>query len=379
MTPPRNRRMDLLTLASQPMPILVASMEDAFARKDEEPSRVVKVGDVILAEAIRLIRLGNGEELADAAVLANRLMLTPEVKALRRSRPGAHRALAAAAKTLTVAASPSSKGAELAVLRSWAGKARSLVGVVSQADGLAVPRARLKQLLGVDDSYLSHLLADLEATGLVERVKAGREVTVHLGPVGRLPHVQELVRPAPADEEIPAPRQVDAAGIVTRFLEHAFGEPAARTSSSISVTRYEVRARRLVDSVAGRLYFGVDKAVADGESVVCRFRLMGVLEEGEVRAPFSTEQVISAQVAGDEVVAIDSWSPEDTWPRLRVEPSAPIYESLPPETSEEGDLADVVRLFGLDAEPAQPHNYEQASTADDRPVVHGLTPLANAG
>lgn len=55
------------------------------------------------------------------------------------------------------------------------------------AEGQPVSRAEVKRRLGMAESHLSHLLADLEASGLIVRIRGqkGQGVRVDLGPEGR--------------------------------------------------------------------------------------------------------------------------------------------------------------------------------------------------
>jgi DNA-binding MarR family transcriptional regulator len=55
------------------------------------------------------------------------------------------------------------------------------------AEGQAVSRSEIKRRLDLAESHLSHLLRDLEAAGLIVRIRTekGREVLVDLGPEGR--------------------------------------------------------------------------------------------------------------------------------------------------------------------------------------------------
>src|SRR3954447_11351797 len=55
------------------------------------------------------------------------------------------------------------------------------------AEGQPVSRAEVKRRLGMAESHLSHLLADLEASGLIVRIRGqkGQGVLVDLGPEGR--------------------------------------------------------------------------------------------------------------------------------------------------------------------------------------------------
>ncbi len=192
---------DMLSLSMARMPELVAALEEERTLADQTvviPRRSKRVARMLMTEAIRLIRLGTRAEVADAALeLAQARRRSGE--RLAELHPRSHRLLTSATDALAAATPPSSGGGELAVLRSWNGKALKVVKIISKEPRRSIPRADLRVQLDVDESYLSHLLADLEAAGLVVRVKTGRTVMVHLGLVGRSDHVQKMV---PPDESV---------------------------------------------------------------------------------------------------------------------------------------------------------------------------------
>ena len=190
---------DLLSLSLRPMAARVAAIEAEWAlpaKASSLPPRAVQIAGLIVAETVRLIRLGTREELAASALELAQLSLRAERSLVAKLNPEAVRLVGGASLVLGAAGAPSSSGGEEAVLRSWNGRARQAVEILSHASGQALPRAELRARLGnLGESYLSHLLADLEASGLAVRIKEGRTVTVHLGPTGREEHVQERVAP----------------------------------------------------------------------------------------------------------------------------------------------------------------------------------------
>ncbi|HWM62786.1 MAG TPA: hypothetical protein VNP96_02230 [Solirubrobacterales bacterium] len=169
--------------------------------ESEAASQADQIASLVLAEAVRLIRLGTRSETTGAgAELANAL-IGPRVPELEDRHADAFLSLVGASRVLRAASAPSSPGADLTVLRSWNGKALEVVEALIEAPDEALPRAEIRALLGeVDESYLSHLLADLEAARLIVRIREGRVVTVHLGIVGRSERVRRML-----PEEVPAP------------------------------------------------------------------------------------------------------------------------------------------------------------------------------
>ncbi|MDW5595781.1 hypothetical protein VSS74_15645 [Conexibacter stalactiti] len=319
---------DLFTLASAPMPILIAALQRAIAAGESRrdlPARVVQLAEAVLAEAIRLVRLGTRQEIADAAVATTQLMITPAAKGLRESNPQAHSILTSASRALTAAASPASKGGELTVLRSWNGKARRVVRHVNEAEGHAVPRAELRRLLQVDESYLSHLLADLEASGLVERIREGRTVTVHLGRVALADHVQELLGASSDDgsgvDDDRRSRADDVRRVANGTLERLFGED----EWCVSATGFDdgplqpLRQKLLgLRQYAEECEQTIMETVVEDGVAVCRIRVVGrLLDVGSRDEPFDVRLVCRIRVEGQDVVAAEWWSADDEWPAPR--------------------------------------------------------------
>jgi hypothetical protein len=194
---------DLLTLANSSLDAMLDAIEAECEQQGENPEaeaqgkrpvpdRIPQIAELILSEAVRLIRLGSRRELSEGAVSLARARLTPALRRLGREDPESHQLITAAALASGAASSPSARGSELTVLQSWNGRALEVVRLLSEAPGEVMARKRLRERLGnPSDSYLSHLLSDLEAAGLIVRVRDSRSVTVHLGPVAREPHVRD--------------------------------------------------------------------------------------------------------------------------------------------------------------------------------------------
>jgi hypothetical protein len=193
-TPP-----DLLTLARASLASRIAALESVWSEPDPEgplPARPVQIAGLVVAEAIRLIRQGTTVELADSSLVVARTLNRPEGRTLPQRHPEAYRLLTGATVALAAAASPSSPAAGRTVLRSWNGKAEEAVRILTRSPGRSLPRAELRTRLGEPaESHLSHLLGDLEAAGLIGRIREGRKVTVHLGPAAGEEEVQELIAP----------------------------------------------------------------------------------------------------------------------------------------------------------------------------------------
>lgn len=191
---------DLLGLAMAPMGERIAALRIEWSRAEDPgplPSRAVQVAGLVVGETVRLIRLGDRSEVTGAARELSKLVARYTPDAATR-HPESYRLAAGASVVLGAAGSPSSAGAEFAVLRSWNGRAKRAVELLNRAHGQALARSELRAELGdLTESHLSHLLADLESAGLALRIKEGRTVTVHLGPIAKREHVQERLTKDP--------------------------------------------------------------------------------------------------------------------------------------------------------------------------------------
>jgi DNA-binding transcriptional ArsR family regulator len=189
---------DLFSLIDASMQGLIDALETEAANEDENAaisSHADQIADLILAEAVRLIRLGTRSETAGAGAKLANALIGPNAPELEKNYEDAFMSMVGASRVLRAASAPSSPGADLTVLRSWNGKALDVVEALVEARDEELPRSEIRALLGeVDESYLSHLLADLEAARLIVRVREGRMVTVHLGVVGRSERVRRMLR-----------------------------------------------------------------------------------------------------------------------------------------------------------------------------------------
>jgi hypothetical protein len=200
-TPPD---LNLTALTSASMAELLGLLTQSVRAGGAMEPSPEQLAEYVLAETVRLIRLGTRPELADAAAVLSRLLTTGIAGELTASHPAAHAALNSAADVLAVAASPASRGGEFAVLRSFSGRALAAVWHIDRAERRALPRAELLVRLGVEESYMSHILADLETAGLLARIRDGRNVTVHLGPRGYTAGVQQYLKATPPEKIVGA-------------------------------------------------------------------------------------------------------------------------------------------------------------------------------
>jgi DNA-binding MarR family transcriptional regulator len=358
MTVSEHPEPDFMKLAAAPLATLVAEVErTAEVPPDESgeiPSLATQVADFALAEAIRLIRLGTRDEIVDGAVELSQLMIRPAGETLSRLHPEAYATLVAASTALSAAAEPMSKGGELAVLRSWNGSALAATKHVSDAAGRALPRAELRELMRVEESYLSHLLNDLDVAGLIERVRVGRNVTVHLGARGYAEHVQELLAeeefevvdetPNASVDAVHEAPDAAAAGAAVADAEEEAAIAVVRAAVERVVAEVEAAVEPHPDEVRGlrelrqRLTslrpasppaVTIEDPIARPDRVACRVVVSAdVYRVGELER-FETELALQASVVDGQIVEAELWVRDDDW---RPQPRRSVQETHPPET-----------------------------------------------
>jgi hypothetical protein len=191
-------RRDLFALSRASVDVLVADLETEATLDDPgdaTPPRAEQVAGLVLAEAIRLIRLGTRAEIARASNSLAQLLIADSGERLEREQEETYRLLVSASTALSAATPASSKGGALTVLRSWKGKACELVEMLNETPERPIQRAYLRTKLGIEDeSHFSHLLSDLEAARLIVRVRTGREVAVRLGTAAHTDEVRKALQ-----------------------------------------------------------------------------------------------------------------------------------------------------------------------------------------
>ena len=103
---------------------------------------------------------------------------------------------------LDAAASRWDASARPMVMRSFAGKAETLLRLLAKATGdngkpIAVPSGDLRTQLDTSVSNFSHLLGDLSRAALVDRIPKGKEVWAKLTERGRAYAIEYGLAPAP--------------------------------------------------------------------------------------------------------------------------------------------------------------------------------------
>ncbi|HWX43800.1 MAG TPA: hypothetical protein VNY52_00590 [Solirubrobacteraceae bacterium] len=310
---------DLLSLMSAPMLELLAELDAAASDTEEDvvPSRAVQIGDLVVAEAVRLIRLGTRVEVVDAAMAVSQALVGPTARRLAPQNAEAQRLLFAASTMLVAAMSPSSNGGELTVLRSWNGKALEAVRLVAAEPTQVLERIELRKELKVEESHLSHLLGDLEAAGLVERIREGRTVKVHLGPTARTDHVAKLLQLV-EDEQPGASRRAELAqreGLVREVFQTVVEKdelPREHLSKRAAIALREMRRGllhlRRADSGA---QVALGEVVAAEESVIVWLHVRGCLQAR--REPLDYHVLWTVVMEGEEIGDVKPWTPTSDW------------------------------------------------------------------
>jgi len=185
---------DLFALSHASVQTLIEDLkreETLDDRGGAAPPRAEQIAGLVLAESIRLIRMGTRPEIARASNELSQLLIGSAGERLESEQPEAHRLLSGASVALGAATPASSKGGAQTVLRSWNGDAGEVVKMLLEAPSERLPRARLREAAGIEDeSHFSHLLSNLEAAGLIVRVRTGKTILVRLAAAGRTEEVR---------------------------------------------------------------------------------------------------------------------------------------------------------------------------------------------
>lgn len=364
-----NIQTDLLTLAREPdLPSLLSALFEPGTLAEEPgplPSRANQIARMIVAEAIRLVRLGTQTELAEAGVELVRAVTGSEAKDLATDFPEAHRLLNGATVAVRGATSPDSSGGELTVLRGWNGKALRALEMLERAQGSEISRSELRERLGVDESYLSHLLGAMEAAGLVVRIREGRTIAVHLGPAARSPEVRSFVDGSGVDDR-------EKRSIIELFQAILDGRPMSEIAEMGPHPKGLAALRGQLDEVRSGLEIDgseIANVNFDGDEIVVRIRLRGTPRIGRYDGGKAEHQLVwVARLKDGTISEVESWTNLDGIPR----PATRDREQPPREREDIGFST----LEEKEAEPARmvvawtDHVYEVNQTMEIVDVEH---------
>jgi DNA-binding transcriptional ArsR family regulator len=146
--------------------------------------RVDAAGGLVLHRALRLLRDGSRAEILKEGLALDGFLGSAAGEAVKAAQPDLYWGWAGLSALLGEAARRSDRAAVESILRSHDGRGRAVLELLAER-GAPVRRGELRERLGLSESHLSHVLRDLEEADLIERMQAGREVVIELGPVGR--------------------------------------------------------------------------------------------------------------------------------------------------------------------------------------------------
>lgn len=160
---------------------LVGALRDAAAGEIDR-AWVDAMSDLLVDAVVRALRERPRRELLDAALALGEFLATPGARHYEDTFVGTWQGVL---ELLGRASAATDVTAIDSILRSHNGKAGKVLEVLAERNGSA-PRAELKrQIAGISESHLSHVLRDLEEARLVVRERAhGRETVVSLTPRG---------------------------------------------------------------------------------------------------------------------------------------------------------------------------------------------------
>jgi len=339
--PSPGRPRDLLSLMSAPLSDVLDELAAAADGTHDEPgvpARALQLADMLVAGVVRLIRLGTRSQLSRAAEDIAHAILDPSAEQLAHSAPAAHELLISSASVLAAAVAPSSGGGEIAVLRSWRGKALAALRLVAQEPEQGITRKELQVAMGQlddserSDSHLSHVFTDLEAAGLIERIKTGREVIVYLGPTAHTEHVRRIIRQV--DEE--------AQGAVERTIRSVLEAAIADGSWELDLVGPEaglqlielhncvMRFRHEVASAD----VSIREVVGSEPEAIVRVRVTGrVLDGGAALAVIDEELLWSVRLRSGRIVNVKRWVQTLDWLGRPPIKAAPREQPVWPVTS----------------------------------------------
>lgn len=180
--------------ATVPIPPLSAYVNASFdeltpvleqiAAGASDRARVDAAGGLVLHRALCLLRVESRETVLNEGMALDGFLYSAAGSAVKTAQPDLYWGWIGISGLLGEAARRSDRAAVDSILASHAGRGRAVLEILAER-GAPVPRGEIRERLKLSESHLSHLLRDLAEADLIERAKAGREVAVTLGPVGR--------------------------------------------------------------------------------------------------------------------------------------------------------------------------------------------------
>lgn len=146
--------------------------------------RLAGFGAMVLHRVLWLVRAAGRDAIVEERHALARFIASPEGEAVRRRDSDLLAEWKALGSLLAEAGRRSDRPATNSILLADSGRGRAVLEMLAERSD-PVPRAEIRQRLGISESHLSHLLKDLGEADLIERLPVGREVHVALGQVGK--------------------------------------------------------------------------------------------------------------------------------------------------------------------------------------------------
>ncbi|HEX4116434.1 MAG TPA: hypothetical protein VHY18_11240 [Solirubrobacteraceae bacterium] len=382
---------DLLSLMSAPVSELLEELAAAADGAHDEPgvpARALQLADMLMAEVVRLIRLGTRAQLSRAAEDLAQAIVDPGAEQLEQSAPEAHELLMSSASALAAAVAPSSSGGEIAVLRSWRGKAREALALIARAPEQGLARADLQAALGdMEGSHLSHVLADLDSAGLIERIKAGREVIIHLGPTAYTEHVKQIIDQSGESPTKRTIRQVLEAAIADGEWEAGLVGPEA----ALQLMELHERVEHFRGEAASA-DVSIKEIIGGEPMTIVVVRVTGRLLDGNAALEVVDDELLwSVRLESGRIVDITPWVHARRWlgrPPVRAQPrSQPAWllsrtDKVGPTIDATGEHPPTERalawLPGGSRQIAEPTAVGAGVTNTEKPPARGSSPESTA-
>jgi len=154
---------------------------------DESDEAVDAAIAMLRNRALRLLRTGSSSDLCNEAEVLNRYLYSRLGRQLQSRSAEVHARLRTIADMLSEASRRVDSVFLSAVLSSHKKYAEKILEILSPAGTDGVPRQKLLGELEIEQSHLSHVLADLEDADVIVRYRhpGKKEVRVAIGPAGR--------------------------------------------------------------------------------------------------------------------------------------------------------------------------------------------------
>ncbi len=184
MTTETVQPLDLSDLPEAPFAELEELLAGMPENQDQRIARAVRAA--LLDRALNLLRRGSRTEIGEEARNLHGFLVAGRGLQLLEAWPEFFGWVEAVATLLSEATRRTDRGAVESILRSHRTHGRPLLERLA-ARSEPMPRAVLREELGLSESHLSHLLRDLEECDLIVRFResGAKQVLVALGQAGR--------------------------------------------------------------------------------------------------------------------------------------------------------------------------------------------------